>query len=411
MPVIGIVVEYNPFHNGHLYQIKKIKRLFPDSLILAVMSGCWTQRGEPALFHKWVRTEMALHNGVDLVFELPTVFAVQSAEGFARGAISILEATKVVDYLCFGSESGKLYLLQEIAKELQKEPPEFKKRIKFYLKKGYSYPRAFSASLEYGSTSHWTANKVKQLALPNNILGIEYLKSLWQINSKIKPITIKRHTSQFNDENFCGNYASASAIRKALRNGCLQDILPVVPQPAWKVMEMAVKKGLGPVFFENFATLIIGLLRREPVHLLKDLPDLEEGFYRLLYKARKEENLHSLITFLKSKRYTLTRIQRILTYLLLNITDNFVKKCNSVGPQYLRLLGFSQRGKSLLSSIKTQGALPLVTRPTVYLKDTDKSTWGKKMLLKDILATDLYFLGQPKEYKAGADYKHPLLKE
>ena len=212
MKNLGIIAEYNPFHKGHEYHLKESLKATGAQNVICVMSGNFVQRGEPAIIDKWARAEIALKNGVDLVLELPVIFSAASAEYFAFGAVSILEATGIVDCLCFGSESGKISDLQAMADIFHEETPKFKELLMKNLSAGFSYPKARElAASQYTSSSSGSA-----LQLSNNILGIEYLKALRKLGSRIQPVTIKRTGSHYNDETFSSTIPSATAIRNVL---------------------------------------------------------------------------------------------------------------------------------------------------------------------------------------------------
>lgn len=231
MNFLGVIAEYNPFHNGHQYHLQKSKALTSTDGVICVMSGNFLQRGEPALLDKWERTKMALSGGVDLVIELPMPYALRSAEFFAYGGVSLLDATGVVSHLSFGSESGELEKLNLIAKIFATEPTELDNFIGFYLDKGLSYPSARTQALIDYIKETKIDLKITQTELesltsnPNNILGLEYLKAIHRLDSKLKPITISRKAASFHETSIHGNIASATAIRKNLLQKT-QDNLP-----------------------------------------------------------------------------------------------------------------------------------------------------------------------------------------
>ncbi len=414
--VVGVVVEYNPFHNGHLYHLEKIREKVPGARLLAVMSGNWTQRGEPALLNKWARARAALQVGADLILELPVVFAVQSAEGFARGAIKTLEATGIVNYLCFGSEAGELEPLEQLARYMEMEPAPFKKELHLALKTGLSYPAALQHSLRAVARSEqsipFSSQSLESLFTPNNILGMEYLKALQKISSEIIPFTIKRRGVGFHDLHAAGSIASATGIRRAFQNKELELVKKTVPGPAQELLFAEIASGRGPVFEENFAEMILSLLRRSNKESLASLPEVVEGMESRLLKAASAPDLSSLVARLKTRRYTRTRLQRILIYLLLSLSRQTLNYFNDTGPHYLRVLGFTSRGKDLLYSLKSNGVLPIVTRPAPFLKDPLTPPGAKKMMHYDIMAADLYALGYPEKSRrtGGEDFRQPVIK-
>lgn len=341
LKVAGIVVEYNPFHNGHLYHLQKTKELTGADIVVAVMSGNFIQRGEPAIVNKWARAKMALLNGVDVVFELPFAYACNSAEVFAYGAISILNRLGV-DWIVFGSESGDINLLKRIAVHLAFEEEEFKKYLKTYLKEGYSFPKAREFALKKVSREDIEF-------LPNNILGVEYIKWILRTNSKIEPLTIKRIGSSYNDPNL-GNdiFCSATAIRKNINNREL--IKNKMPSFSYQILMEEIENGRGPVNLNDLFELFLykAIVDKD---FLKGQFDVKEGlenrFYKYIFKSASFEDLLSKV---KTKRYTLTRLQRILIHCLVDSKVN-QKMLLSTEP-YIRVLGFNNKGKSYLNSIK-----------------------------------------------------------
>ena len=220
--VLGIIAEYNPFHNGHLYHLQKSLHDTGSSYSIAVISGNFTQRGSTSLVDKWTKTEIALKNGIDLVIELPLLYSISSAENFAEGAIKIFDSLKVVDYISFGSESGDISTLNTVADILYKEPREYKNILSHELGKGLSFPKAReNAMLMYLKDIRKFSSV---LSSPNNILGIEYLKALKKYKSNITPVTVERFDSSYNDTSYTGNIASSTAIRNIVKNGSF-DIL------------------------------------------------------------------------------------------------------------------------------------------------------------------------------------------
>jgi len=414
--IIGVVVEYNPFHNGHLHHLEKAREKVPGAYILGVMSGNWTQRGEPALVNKWARAKAALKSGADVILELPVVFAIQSAEGFARGAIKTLEATGIVNYLCFGSEAGEMEPLQQMAEYLEEEPARFKEELQQALKKGLSYPAALQYSLSVVSkvdpSVSFSSQALEMISNPNNILAVEYLKALKKISSDIIPFTVRRKGAGFHDLRATGKIASATGIRHAISENEFDLVRKTVPEPSFNLLVQEMEAGRGPVFAEHFAGMILSLLRRSPAESIARLPEVIEGMEFRLKKAAASTTISSLVNKLKTRRYTRTRLQRILLYLLLSIDKDNLTYFNHAGPHYLRVLGFSKRGMNLLHAIKTNGLLPIVTRPAPFLKTPLTPPGAKKMIGYDLLATDLYVMGYPSwEQRAGAeDFRQPVIK-
>ncbi|AZT91651.1 nucleotidyltransferase [Caldicellulosiruptor changbaiensis] len=376
MKVAGIVVEYNPFHNGHLYHLQKTKEITGADVVVAVMSGNFIQRGEPAIVNKWARTKMALLNGVDVVFELPFAYACNSAEVFAYGAISILNSLGV-DWLVFGSEAGDISLLKKIAMHLAFEEDEFKKYLKIYLKEGHSFPKARELALK-------RVSKEDIEFLPNNILGVEYIKWILRTNSKIEPLTIKRVGSLYNDPNLgSGSFCSATAIRQNINN--LELIKDKMPPFSYQVLMEEIESGRGPVSLNDFFEFF---LYRAIVYkdFLKEQFDVKEGLENRFYKhIFSSSSLEDLLSKVKTKRYTLTRLQRIFIHCLVDSKVN-QKTLLSTKP-YIRVLGFNSRGKGYLNSIKEK--LKYITKLDSYIM---KNPEYNSLLELEIRASQIHAL-------------------
>lgn len=315
--VLGIVSEYNPFHNGHILHLKKSLELTKADFTVAIMSGNFTQRGDTSLVDKWAKTEMALKQGIDLVIELPTVYAISSAENFAEGAVKILNSLGIVDYLSFGSELGEIKPLDDIASVLEKEPKEFSELIKCQLRSGLSYPKAREVAMQmyFGHSTTYA----EALENPNNILGIEYLKALKKYKSNIVPITVKRTYSDYNSKAIKNGIASATAIRNMIVEK--KNFHSVVPFETYEILEKHMKSNQIVPSLKVFEKEIIYILRRMTITEIANLADVTEGLENKIKQAANTTNdLETLIEKIKSKRFTRTRVQRILLYSLLNIT-------------------------------------------------------------------------------------------
>ncbi len=413
MKVLGLITEYNPFHNGHLHHLEKSREITGCDTVVCVMSGNFIQRGLPALTNKWSRAEMALNNQVDLIIELPVYYAVSSAEFFAHGAVKLLDSLGFVDSLCFGSECGEIDLLKIIAFVLAEEPAAYKEKLCRRLEEGLSFPAARSLALQ----DYFSQNSPNDLALvralidkPNNILGIEYMKALKRLNSTIKPSTIRRYKADYNSYKQYGSIASATAIRKILASNELEVVKSVVPESSYNILRREISEGRGPVFSESFELAILSMLRKMSSEELRGVNDVTEGIENRIIKAAQESgSLSELLDRIKTKRYTLTRLQRILTCILLGLSRDNLETFNSAGgPQYIRVLGFSEKGEELLGKIKAS-SLPLVTNLPVFLKNC--TALQKKMLEADILASDIYCLGYPSasERLGGQDFYQKII--
>ncbi len=379
MIITAIIAEYNPFHNGHLYQINKIKST--SDYIIAIISGNFSQRGTPCIVDKFIRTKMALSQGIDLVIELPTAYATASAEMFARGAITILEHTGIVTNLCFGCEADDITTLSKIASILSNEPAEYKTRLKSYLKTGLSYPNARHKAL-----NNFGEFPLDMLSSPNNILAIEYIKALYQINSNITPFPIKRKISNFHDTTVYAQIASATALRLALHNNKRTDLALAMPS---QTLELLDSVDAYPDIEKLFELLHYKLLitKKEELYNIWDVPHkLINSLYNNLNSST---SYTQLIDALTSKTYTRATVSRSLLRILLGITTEPTAT-------NIRVLGC--RKKELLSQLSQKATLPILTNVRNQLYSET-----------DILATNLYHLlrNSPKLYNQ--DYTQSLV--
>ena len=377
MKILGIVAEYNPFHNGHLYHLQKSLEYTNANATIAVMSGNFIQRGEPALLDKFTRADIAVKNGIDLVIELPLYYSVSTAENFANGAIKLLSECGI-DFLSFGAENNNLDKLKSIAQLLDSEPIEYTNELKAQLKTGISYPEARSNAV---SKILGISNNI--LNKSNNILAIEYLKSIYSIDPTIEPVLIDRVDSGYHDIDSNTNILSATGIRERLKNN--QDIDLYVPEETLKNID-------NPIFMEDFEENITYALRKMSLENLRELPDVNEGLEnRIFYALAESRTLDELINNIKTKRYPLTRIKRILISALLDMSKTNLDTFNkSGGPQYIRVLSFSEKGRELLSRISATSSIPVVTSVNKFLEKANEIQ--EEMLLSDILATNIYTL-------------------
>lgn len=410
MNVAGIIAEYNPFHNGHLFHLQTAREQCDADYVVCVMSGHFLQRGEPAIFDKWSRAAMAVAAGADLVFELPFAYACRSAGVFARGGVELLASTGIVSHLCFGSEAGSLDQLNQVAALLKDEQPLFKEMLRAKLQNGLSYPTARHLTLQQYNQATAPSNlsfDADLLAKPNNTLAIEYLIALTRLGNPLVPVTVKRHCADYHDLSINGPITSATAIRRQLETGGFaESVRTALPPSTAKIMQNCLDRGYGPVFFANFERSLLSLLRRATVQQLSLVLDINEGLENKLKEAANTAaSLESLLKAVKSKRYTRTRLQRILTYCLLNFSKQSAHMLDQSGPQYLRLLAFSFRGRQLLKIMRKNASLPVIHKPAAYVSDTPSASPALKNMLRfDILATDLYVLGCPQPRRGGLDY-------
>lgn len=333
MDVIGIICEYNPFHTGHIYHIEKIKELYPNSLIIAVISSSFTQRGEVSVLNKWDKTKIALDNSIDLVIELPFVYSTQSADHFASAALKILNELKI-EKLVFGSECNDIEILTDIAK-LQVNNKEFEKDVKKYIDLGNNYPTSLSLALK-------DQGKIK-IDNPNDLLAISYIKEIIRNEYDIKPITIKR-TNNYHGNN-TGNILSGSDLRKLLKEG------------------KSLKKYIyydEKLLYKN--TNYFDLLKYQIINnnsILKKIEDVSEGVEGRINKyISASSSLEELTNNIKTKRYTYNKINRMFIHILANLT----KKDSKLSIDYIRILGFNKNGRSYLNKIKKQVNIPIITK-------------------------------------------------
>ncbi|HEY9062325.1 MAG TPA: nucleotidyltransferase [Pseudobacteroides sp.] len=418
MTVLGLIVEYNPFHNGHKYHMEEAQKLTNADFTVCIMSGNFIQRGEPAIVNKWARSRMALMSGADLVIELPTVYSMASAEYFAYGAVKLLDSLGIVDYICFGSESGNIEDLELIADVLINEPEAFKSYLQKSLSEGHSYPLSREKALSMYFTNYLQNPDMilRTIASSNNILGIEYIKAVKRLNSNIKFQTIKRISNDYNSEEVSGSISSATAVRKFIgvnqSTNSLANLESLVPTASFSALMDEFSAGRGPVFSHSFENYIIGLLRKMSLEEIKNLPYVSEGLENRIKKSAEDSGtLENLISGIATKRFTRTRIQRIIFSVLTGLTQNMFNSFNSYGgPQYVRILGFNTKGRVLLKRMKPHCTLPIITKTSQFKNSCNPML--RKMLQLESESTDLYVLGykNPKFKKAGQDFtQNPVM--
>lgn len=443
MKVAGIIVEYNPFHNGHKYHIEEARRLTGADYVIAVMSGNFVQRGTPAIIDKYSRTRMALNNGVDLVIELPVCYATGSAEYFAMGAVSILSKLGIVDYLCFGSECGDIALLEETAGLLLKASEVYEERLFSYVKEGLTYPAARAKTVEH--MLHLSGDTVafqrisSVLSEPNNILGLEYIKALIKLSSSMTPITITRRSAHYHD-NALGDHksetapiyqfftskfsyeeepegdviSSATAIRNALLSTDnvfgLSKIRNSIPEDAYEILTEGYYKSY-PITEEDFASVLVYKLLSENSDSLTSYVDISSD---LADRMTNIQNTHlsmaELTKQLKTRNVTHTRINRALAHLLLNIKKNTLQAYLQNGCSfYARVLGLKRSSSQLLRRITDIGNIPVITKVTKA--DSQLESLGKQMLSEDLFATHIYNQAVYGKYNTSLlnEYKHGII--
>lgn len=390
MKTVGLITEYNPFHNGHAYHIEKAKMLTGADRVIVVMSGDFVQRGAPAVMPKHLRAESALLSGASLIIELPVCFATGSAEYFAQGSISLLNRLGCIDSICFGSECGDLHLLKEIAQILADEPIEYQTALKQALKEGASFPAARQEALNIYSDKY-----SEILASPNNILGIEYLKALEKIHSKMEPFTIKRIGAGYHDMDIDGQFSSATAIRSDIYQ--LADVnsssesLPLthiqtqVPSSCHELMKKNYQTRY-PVKADDFSLLLKAKLLSETAGSLSHYLDMSPELANRILRLRNDYlSFEQFCDLLKTKELTRSRISRSFIHVLLGITKDWLTAMKAPAP-YARILGFRRDHADLLGILKRTSDIPLITSPArAVLADT-----AYQMLELDIYASDLY---------------------
>lgn len=383
--ITGIIAEYNPFHNGHAYQIEQARLLTGCDFLVVVMSGDYVQRGAPAVFDKYTRARMALACGADLVLELPVACSCASAEFFASGAVSLLDGLGCVDFLCFGSESGNLQSLMEPARILAKESPVFQEALRRGLSLGLSFPAARKEAFRA------CASNPDILDLPNNILGIEYLKALLQRESSIKPVTIKREGQGYHDTLLDSGFASASGIRRFLKQeeaplSALPALKESLPDPVMEVLKDTLAHTL-PVWEEDFSMLLRYELLRQSASDLTRYADISPDLGRRLKNcADKFSSFSEFVALVKTKDVTYTRITRALFHILLNLTGEDTR--NSVAMPYARILGFRKDHSRILGLLKENSRIPIIPKAADY--KTYLTPDLQPLFEKDLFAANLY---------------------
>ena len=404
MKIVGLIAEYNPFHNGHQYHIQKALEMTDSDAAVVLMSGDFVQRGAPAIMPKHLRAEAALRSGASVVMELPVCYACGSAEYFAHGALSIFEALGCIDSICFGSECGDFEKLNQIALVFADEPAEFRSFLQEYLRKGIAFPAARQMALQEYTGD---ASLSRILELPNNTLGIEYIKAIYQTGSHIRPYTLKRVESGYHDQNLSHTYSSASAIRRLLaytgnslelirEKSCnepkLSEILTRledhVPSSCIRLLEENHRIRY-PIYANDFSLLMKYRLLSESSESLTEYADVTPDLAnRILNYRNSFLTWEQFCDLLKTKEITYTRISRMLLHILLNIRRSDMETYAASGfSEYARILGFSKADTMVLKELKNYSRIPLISK-LASAKGLSRS--GVRMLDTDIFAADLY---------------------
>ncbi len=415
MKTVGIIAEYNPFHKGHAYHLRKAKELTGADYVVIVMSGPFTQRGVPALTDKYTRAKMALAEGADLVLELPIPYASGSAEAFAGGAVSLLEALGCVDTLCFGSECGDLNALFSYARLFEEEPEDYRSLLKYYLKQGFPYPAARSrAAEEYlNYTQHVCVcsrddadcrQESVVLRHPNNILGIEYCRALLGRRSPIRPVTLNRASAHYHDTAMDAGFASASAIRRAiLQEGLSSSVEAQLPPASFQILREALKD-CPPLTVNDFSQALFYRLLTLSRTELACFQDLSSDLAARMENCRFRFTVISdFADLLKTKELTHSRITRALCHILLDLRQADLNTLRQEAyPVYLRALGFRRSAGPLLTSIKEKSAAPLLVKAADASAVLTPAQYA--LFQKDVLAAHIYEAARVSRFHA--EFKH-----
>ncbi len=392
MKTVGLITEYNPFHKGHEYHIHEAKRRTGADLAVVIMSGNYVQRGIPAFLDKYSRTEIALKHGADLVIELPLIFAVGSAEIFAQGAVSLLDRIGITDFLCFGAEETDTEKLLKTAQILAFEPPEFQHALKEYLKKGLSFPAARAKALCVLGyfDKDFTEDSICQ---PNNILAVEYLKTLIRRNSSMIPYSIPRIHSGYHDSSFENRFFSASALRSVKNTDTLLSALKEIDLIYEKQFHISC-----PVQTQDFDTILGQRLLSACASSLAIFSDISHDIENAIRKNLScYTGFHDFAMLLKNKSLTYTRICRCLLHIMLDIhTDTVQNALMQNLPEYIRILGFTQKGSELLSHIRSD--VVLLTRTAGYQKVLTNPA-DRKIFELNLHADELYRMAVMSKFK------------
>jgi predicted nucleotidyltransferase len=410
MRVTGIIAEYNPFHNGHAYQAAQARHQSGADIVVAVMSGHITQRGELAIIDKWHRAQAAVNSGVDLVLELPTVFVLRSAQYFAAGGVRLLQNLGIIDYLSFGAEEAEISSLKSAAMAL--DDFAVAQQLKTNLRAGKTYAAAMAQALVTGGYA--TGDFIIS---PNNILGVEYLRALSKYAPQISPLPIQRIGSDYHATDLSGRFSSATAIRRTLKTdpafaALIGDSLP----GSWaETMSILFDAGWAPADASRLDAAILAKIRHMTQPQLQSVPEISEGLENRLYKAAHQTgSVAELLTRLKTKRYPITRLKRILNHLLLGTNAQEMASFEQSGPLYARVLALNDRGRMALRAISRSG-FPIITKTTDHFNSRTYHsgiyTPLQSMLAYDIAATDLFALclPNPANRKGGLDFSRSAL--
>ncbi len=399
MNVVGIIAEYNPMHKGHIYNIAKAKELTNADYVIVVMSGSFTEQGNISVIDKFNRATCAVQNGADMVIELPTIYATSSAENFALGAVNILNSLGIVTHLAFGAESQDIQPLKDIANTYLTHKGEIIAKTKEYTKQGINSGEAYTKSLKC-----FVGNIGDEITLPNNILGIEYIKALIAVNSQIEPVLVHRQFSNHLDVEIAkyAEYASSTSIRNILCNndlteeGKLDKIKDVVPENTYAFLSHGTFNTN-----EDIWNVLKYEITKLNTHGLKEIHEVTEGLENKIYKQALTCNSYDQFIFgIKSKRYTLSKIKRICIYIILGITKEKYEQLKNVS--YARILKVKQASSTLLSQVCENAQIPVITKVTDDMLN-ELDTLTAQSLKLDILSHNLFNV-------SNADYINKIIQ-
>ncbi|MBR6728652.1 MAG: nucleotidyltransferase [Clostridia bacterium] len=400
MKIMAVICEYNPFHNGHAYQLRRQKEELGCDAIICLMSGHFVQRGEPAICDKWARAEMAVSCGCDLVLELPVVYALRSAEGFAEGAVSLLAALGIEGHLAFGSETADATVLSSLAELTLHE--SFHKRLQEMLAEGLGYPQACQEATEALLGSRAAA----VLRNPNDLLGVSYIKAIQKTKAKLVPAVVRREKGQHDSLVAESEFLSATGIRNAIFEN--EEFAGYMPEEAYNIFRREVQEGRAPVSKEAVSSLLSYAIMKTEATELAHISGISEGLeMRLKQAAAGSRGFAELTERVKTKRYPLTRINRACMNILLGIT----KEDAVLPPAYGRILALGQKGREIIRFLQNKTSVPFITKSALASLQTEEA---KRMFALDLLATDVYTLLYPdaEKGKSGLDfYRSPIVKK
>lgn len=412
MKVTGIIAEYNPFHNGHKFHMEEARRLTGADYIIAVMSGDYVQRGAPAVYSKYMRARTALLSGADLVLEMPVFGSVSSAEDFAACGVSMLNHTGVTDYLCFGSESGDLESLKAQAALYDNETEEISSLIRTGVRSGLSWPKARETAFKTvrregtgAKAGAWNEKTASPLSSPNDILGCEYIRALGRTGSLMIPVPVKRTDPGYHSEEKSGSFASATAARRAIQKGDLDFLSQVLPDAFFSAM---AEEPCPPVEFDDFSMVLCEKLLTMSQEETAFTAGMPEDLAARLHRNRNVFYPASDLTAVsKSRQYTYARVSRCLLCLMLGITkeDSLNFKAHASAP-WLRILGFKRDAAPLLSALKKQAGLPILTKTANASALLEES--AMKLFETHVRAADLYRMAA--QLKTGRSMKNEFTR-